>query len=304
MPVVPEKLPEKLKTGKQYVGWNWEWDDKRQSWTKPLRQLNGRYAKSNDPSTWAFFEEVLAAHQSGQFDGVGRCFTMEDEFCAFDLDNCRDGEGNPKPWAESIMTDLDSYTEITPSGAGYRVWATGQKPGPRSGKDDIEIYDRTSKRYLCLTGNVLNGNGKIEPRQAAIDAIYNRIFTEPDPAPQRQPQTEPELFQWDGDVNHLPVSNNTKNLILNGCGGTGQRSEPMMTVLNALAWSNLTDAQIYEIFESYPVGEKYREKGDGRHKWLQPQIDKARARTSDRAKASWQSQEGGGGRRCGSDFFF
>ena len=296
MPVMAENIPTELKTGKQFIVWRWEFI--KGKWTKPLYHPQGYHAKSNDPSTWVTFGEALAAHRNGEFDGIGRCFVKDDPFTAFDLDKCRDKDGKPTPWAAAIMARLDSYTEITPSGNGFRPWVIARKPGPRSGRKnpDVEIYDCTSKRYLCLTGNTLNGQ-KIDSRQAETNEIYKELFEDEDPEPApvvvnqvKPPQKIDGFFVWDGQINHLPIKLETKNAILSGF-PEGSRSEPMMSVLNALVWSNLTDSQIIEIFKQYPIGDKYREKGSIRERWLQPQIDKARARVKERAEAEHRPQE-------------
>jgi len=95
-----------------------------------------------------------------------------------------------------------------------------------------------------------------------------------------QSHTSPDV---DVDINSLPIKDRTKRFILDGA-PKGARSEPIMTVCNALVFANLTDAQIFRVFEAYAIGEKYREKGQARHKWLQDHIDKARAKVKDRAK--------------------
>jgi len=62
--------------------------------------------------------------------------TDKDDLCGVDLDHCRNpltGEINqPKL---DIINLLDSYTEITPSLEGIRVWLRGKKPsgGNRKG---------------------------------------------------------------------------------------------------------------------------------------------------------------------------
>ena len=291
MPVMAENIPEELKSGKQFICWKWELIGGR--WTKPLYHPRGHHAKSNDPTTWVGFDEALAACTTGKFDGIGRCFTKVDKFTAFDLDKCRLSDGSAAPWAKKIIDGLASYSEITPSSNGFRVWVKAEKPGQRSGKGNIEIYDKTSKRYLCLTGNILNGSREILPRQEVVDALYKEIFSPTIPEPPKQqnaPQNVSGLFQWDGNIDHLPISSKIRSEILNGR-EKGQRSEPMFSVLCALVWSNLSDPQIYEIFEAYPIGEKYREKGSNRENWLRSQIEKARAKTLDRAKPYRQPQQ-------------
>jgi RecA-family ATPase len=239
----------------------------------------------------------MAAVAEGRFDGVGRCFGPDDPFCAFDLDDCRFDDGTPAPWAARLIDLFVSYVEITPSWNGFRIWCIGEKPGSRSGYRDeekgieVEIYDRTSKRYLCLTGNAVNGS-KIEPRQKEINFVYKKLFEpkqEP-PAAHEQTQTGGDFFQWDGIIDHLPIRAEVKDMIKNGQ-PVGQRSEAIMTVLNSLVWSNLDDGEIVQILESEAIGEKYREKGASRHKWLEPQIAKARALVTDRAQPSRRTND-------------
>lgn len=90
-----------------------------------------------------------------------------------------------------------------------------------------------------------------------------------------------ELYQWNGLVEDLPVKAETKSLIISSA-PMGQRSEAMQTVINALVYANLDDGQIFSVFNLYPIGEKYRGQTNPA-KWLQPQIEKARAYVTDRA---------------------
>ncbi|MDY6987713.1 MAG: phage/plasmid primase, P4 family [Thermodesulfobacteriota bacterium] len=95
---------------------------------------------------------------------------------------------------------------------------------------------------------------------------------------------------WSGTIQDLPVKEETKGLILQGV-PVGQRSEAIMTVCNALVWSNLSDPDICSIFESYPIGEKYREKGRSKEKWLGMHINKARALIVNRATTTIEKKQ-------------
>lgn len=111
------------------------------------------------------------------------------------------------------------------------------------------------------------------------------------PGQQKQPPapvpTTTPTYNWNGDISRLPVKSHTKDLITSGV-PVGQRSETIMSVLDALVWSDITDAEIFDIFEQYPIGDKYREKGTHREKWLQPQIEKARTYVTNRAEKAPQ----------------
>lgn len=82
--------------------------------------------------------------------------------------------------------------------------------------------------------------------------------------------------QETSDVDALNVSDFIKDLITKPI-PVGQRSEKMMSVLIALVRAGLSDAQITSIFEVYPIGEKSREKGASKEKWLRDQIQKAKS---------------------------
>lgn len=74
-----------------------------------------------------------------------------------DLDDCLSDAGELEPWAAEIVERLGSYSEISPSGKGLRIFVNGRLPhnalGRKSGK--LEIY--CGKRYLTVTGRAWEG---------------------------------------------------------------------------------------------------------------------------------------------------
>lgn len=56
----------------------------------------------------------------------------------------------------------------------------------------------------------------------------------------------------------------------------GKRSEAIMSVLDALVRASTNNQDIIQIFEKYPIGQKYKEKGRTRETWLLKQVDKCR----------------------------
>ena len=88
---------------------------------------------SPDNSTWATFDRSVAAcGQRRDLSGIGFVFSAEDGFCGVDLDNSIDPEtGKLKPWASQLAARLNSYTEISPSGKGVKIFIGAQKPGQR-----------------------------------------------------------------------------------------------------------------------------------------------------------------------------
>ena len=76
-------------------------------------------------------------------------------------------------------------------------------------------------------------------------------------------------------IEALPILLKIKRLIKQEI-AKGERSEAIMSVINALVGISLSEEQILGIFEKYPIGEKYHEKGHSKVKWLKKQIIKAK----------------------------
>ncbi len=194
LPVKPEGVPEDLRRWHRWVLWK---HVVRDGWpTKMPYQVGGAPASSNNPSTWAPFEDVLDVYERGGYDGIGYVFAADGEFCGIDLDGCRDSEtGSIAPWAEEIIRRFSSYTEVSPSGTGVKIFVRGQSPFP-TGKNlkidepamggkaaGVEIYDRA--RYFAVTGRVLEGYAEIADGQDALNWLAKTYW------PDRRHPTEP-----------------------------------------------------------------------------------------------------------------
>jgi len=178
-------IPRPLISRDQWVAWRHEERDGKLT-KVPYQPVNpARGASATDPGTWGLFEEALVAEPR---DGIGFVVTEHDPFCGVDLDHCRDPKtGEIDRWAQQIIADLMSYTEITPSADGLRVWLMGEKPGRNArkrvdGGGEIEIYDRA--RMFAVTGNHVAGLPRtIEARQAELAKLYADLWPEPEPKP-------------------------------------------------------------------------------------------------------------------------
>lgn len=147
--VEPEGIPEELKRRPQWVNWKFARNGKK--WTKhPYNPRTGRKASSTDLLTWSTFTEAFEGYSEKPYDGIGFMFCSGDPYTGVDLDGCIDPQtGEVKPWAVKIVEDLDSYTELSPSGTGIHIIARGKTPSPVK-RDCIEIY--SIERYFTMTG--------------------------------------------------------------------------------------------------------------------------------------------------------
>jgi hypothetical protein len=176
---IPENVPEELIERNQWVCWRAEWRDER--WTKlPLNPRTGTNALSTKPETWGAFHEALDGMRRHGCDGVGFVFTAPDPFTCVDLDTL-DAE------ALAIVAELDSYTEMSPSGRGAHVILEGAKPAGGCRRGTVEMYD--TGRFLTITGHwVERTPPTIRERQPALEAVHARIFPPRPAAPPRPVQ--------------------------------------------------------------------------------------------------------------------
>ena len=59
-----------------------------------------------------------------------------------------------EPWAQAIIDECDSYTEISPSTKGVHIWVRGKVPAGGNRRGRMEMYDQNSPRYMTVTGDV------------------------------------------------------------------------------------------------------------------------------------------------------
>ncbi len=178
------EVPQELKNLKNWVTWKIEQRGGKPT-KPPYNPANGRYAASNDPSTWTGFEE--AASTLG-YDGIGFMLSGT-KYAGVDFDGCVKNE-TVEPYVLEILSLLGSpYCEYSPSGTGLHVFIECE-PLPKStkikfmdssrGKYGIEFYHgSTTPRYLTVTGNKHSGSGipKLENIVFAY-LLMSQIFDE------------------------------------------------------------------------------------------------------------------------------
>ena len=101
----------------------------------PFRAADGQAADSTNRADWGPFEVALARFQSGDYSGLAFAFFPEYGFVGIDRDDCRDLQtGVIQRWAMQELALLPTYTEVSPSGTGYKQICRGQLPDGRATK--------------------------------------------------------------------------------------------------------------------------------------------------------------------------
>jgi putative DNA primase/helicase len=113
---------------RQWLCWRTEERDGKPT-KVPYSPLTGAKADSTNPETWADFPEAVKACKEHGYDGIGFVFTPKDDLCGIDLDGCIDPDtGEIEMWAQEIIEELGSYTEISPRGRGVHILVRGELP--------------------------------------------------------------------------------------------------------------------------------------------------------------------------------
>ncbi len=180
-------IPSALKDSPRWVVWKSETRGEGKPTKVPYRADGRGKASSTDPSTWSTF--AAASKAAPNYSGLG--FVLGDGFAGIDLDGCRDPEsGKITDAAAQIVADFNTYTEVSPSGTGVKLFFLGRKPpgvgSAKPGADfkQIEVYD--SGRYFAVTGAVFVGTG-VEDRAEQLTALCRELW----PAPAAATYTRP-----------------------------------------------------------------------------------------------------------------
>lgn len=217
-----ESIPDAITGREQWVCWRTECRDRecgkrldpttkecpacgKKATKKPTDPRTGGNASSTDGDTWAGFDVASEYDDNNpDTDGVGFVFDTDGLIAGVDLDDCRDPEsGEIDPWAREIVEELDSFTEVSPSGTGLHLYVFGIVPdgGNRAdiGDGEIEIYD--SDRYFTVTGEHLSETpATIEQRADALKAVHAEHVASDDTGGENKPLDEFDTPDADGST--------------------------------------------------------------------------------------------------------
>ena len=218
-------------------------------------------------------------------------FTEEDAFAGVDLDGCLDPEtGEIESWAQELIEELNSYTEISPSGIGVHILVRAQLPPGRNRKGRIEFYDRG--RYFTVTGRHLAGTPRaIESRQEQLVRVARRVLGELE-SPNGHKSPTPVFVSELSDeeiIEKASVANNGgkfRRLWAGDKSGYASDSEADLALCSILAfWVGPDEQCIDRLFrQSARCREKWTRRADYRERTLRQALNRAESWRGGKAK--------------------
>jgi len=144
VPIVPFNeagVPEQLRSYARFLVWRYTPEGKK----PPYDFRTGRPCDSNAPAVFATFGDALAGYRAGGYSGLGFALDVVEGFVCIDLDDCRDPQtGAIAPSAQRIIDEFKSYTEVSPSGDGVKIFIRAHA-GSGHKKPGAEILTRTTR---------------------------------------------------------------------------------------------------------------------------------------------------------------
>ncbi len=132
-----------------------------------------KWAKANEPDTWATFDKAKAFAKKYKLDGLAFAMSGSGMTC-IDLDHHIDDNGKPSEIAQKYINAAQgTYIEKSVSGRGLHIFYAGSRPGDRQNRNielDLETYD--SMRFMSMTGDLYGAAPKeVMPPSAELDNL-------------------------------------------------------------------------------------------------------------------------------------
>jgi hypothetical protein len=213
-------IPAELRALRRWAVWKAIWNEGRQKYDKIPYSPQHYGLSTKKVSEWGDFEtasKTLSLNPT-RYSGLGLVLTGMTDVVGIDLDECR-RDGQIAPWAREIVDSMGSYTEISPSGTGLRILATGQFHTDWNNHDvGIEMYSGHTPRFLTITGDTKLARPMVPARPEVLQGLFDRMRKSTISSANVIPIEMPELVNELAlpDVADMPIPEATRDLLLHG----------------------------------------------------------------------------------------
>lgn len=169
----PGNIPIEMKERKQWVAYfKKEIPGSDHLGKVMVSPITYHHARSNEPNDWEdFYKASLFASQNGHMDGLA--FVLTEGIVFVDIDNSIDSNGQINEVGMRLLKELpDTYAERSCSGKGIHILLKGKLPKDCMKRNDdigLEMYD--TKRFCCITGDVIGERTKLLDCSKKIETV-------------------------------------------------------------------------------------------------------------------------------------
>lgn len=267
-PYTYDKVPDALRSIPAWVLWRKVWKEEKRKWDKVPTQINGYPASVTNRAHYATFEEARFAHQLGVGDGIGFCFTGDQDLVFVDLDNAiADGQWNTQHYP--ILQAFPTWCELSQSGKGVHLIARGRLDRARVHHPlGVELY--SAGRFVAMTGWTLDGwPSEITEQQGAVDqlAAWLDQIKGAAGAQQLEPAGEtPPLAEVVPALSHLNIGPEVRAFLEQGDATKWDhdRSRALLAASMSLYRAGLDDSQVLTVMWAHcnHIAEEHRVQGN------------------------------------------
>ena len=166
-----------------------------------------------------------------------------------DLDHCVSND-TIAPWAQEVVDQLASYTELSPSGSGLRILCSGELASDWTNHDrGIEVYGGNEARFLTVTGQRLlqSVHAVTSPQSSALvtlEARYAKERRRAEVIELNMPEVIDEVLLPSFEKLDIPYS--ARDFLETGT-HRGDRSRELFAAAVALYSSGLPDDEVFSL---------------------------------------------------------
>ncbi|MCD8294894.1 MAG: DUF3849 domain-containing protein [Clostridia bacterium] len=160
-----ENVPEEMKAKPNWVVLRTRPNERTGRLDKFLIDPNtGKYAESDNPSTWTDFETAMEYARTHGGDTLAYALDGKDGICCIDVDDCLDENGSFTPAAARARAAVPagSYAETSVSGKGIHFFGRMEPTDVRSFSKDGKTEFYRKSHFISMTGACREGETKLE----------------------------------------------------------------------------------------------------------------------------------------------
>ena len=154
-----ERVPDEMKNKPNWVIVRTRLNEEKGRLDKFLIDIHtGKMAKSDDPTTWATFDE--AREYAKYHGGVALAYALDgkDGIACIDLDDCIEENGDFSEFAHKVFNAADGmYCEKSVSGNGLHFFGKTQGMDVRTFSEDGEMEFYRGAHFIAMTGDYYGG---------------------------------------------------------------------------------------------------------------------------------------------------